>query len=702
MPISDSLFSDLIFSLGNISALQVLDLALVTIVFYALLQLLRRARATVLLRGTLVVAAFFFFVSVFFPLPTFDYVLQLALIAILVATPIIFQPELRRLLEELGRRVGPLSLRRMTAETTLKPLARAVESLSEKQTGALVVLEGNDDLGDIIETGVPVGSRVTSELLQTLFFDGTPLHDGAVVIRADRVVAAGCVLPVSNRHLYTENRRLGTRHRAAVGLTEISDALVLVVSEETGAVSVARDGRLDANVERTTLREQIHSFYQPREDEQATFSFRRLIDELREELDRGLLAPQGATLASNLGFLVVAVLLALTVWVFVQRQTNPIGQRRVENVPLRVEGVPEGMQLVEDPHDQVAVVVKAPDDVLTSLNRGVLQAQASFEGLGPGLQSVPIAVDSGVHPVEIVSVDPPALDVELVQIVTSTVDVRVELVDEERLSPALEIRETPQVSPTQVMVTGPAPVVGEVENALAEMPVPEATGSLQRLRPLVPVDREGNEVDNVSLSPSEVQVSLTAEQRSDALDVGVDVQTENQVAAGYRLSRLDVSPQRVTLVGSRSQLDDVGSAVLTLPVNLSQAVGNFRVQVPLDLPPGVEALDSQGKTIRSALVQVEVMPRMENQVITRQVRIVGSAGLPVRVEPPSVDLTLHGPVPTLQEIAVEPRLVRVIIEASDLAGLEPGQTLSVTPRIIKPDDIRVQAIPPSVRVVALE
>ncbi|HSM55268.1 MAG TPA: diadenylate cyclase, partial [Candidatus Sulfomarinibacteraceae bacterium] len=164
MPTSESIFSDFLFSLANITATQVLDIILVTMVFYLLLHLLRRSRATVLLRGALVLIALFFIVTVFLPLPTFDYILELALLATLIATPIIFQPELRHLLEELGRRVGTLRLRRMAAETTLKPLVRAIESLSERKIGALIVLEGNDALSDIMQTGVPMGSEVTSEL----------------------------------------------------------------------------------------------------------------------------------------------------------------------------------------------------------------------------------------------------------------------------------------------------------------------------------------------------------------------------------------------------------------------------------------------------------------------------------------------------------------------------------------------------------
>jgi hypothetical protein len=156
----------------------------------------------------------------------------------------------------------------------------------------------------------------------------------------------------------------------------------------------------------------------------------------------------------------------------------------------------------------------------------------------------------------------------------------------------------------------------------------------------------------------------------------------------------------VTLVEGEERLAELDGAVATFPVGLSQAVEDFSVQVALDLPAGIEAVDPQGNPVRSALVHVDVEPEMANRVLFRQVEIVGSTGLEIVPDPLTVELTLQGPVPVLDEIAAEPRLVRVVIEASTLTDLTAGDTVSVTPTVIKPEAIRAQLIPTTVRVTA--
>ncbi|MFW5940361.1 MAG: diadenylate cyclase CdaA [Chloroflexota bacterium] len=698
MPTSESIFSDFLFSLANITVTQVLDIILVTVVFYLLLHLLRRSRATVLLRGTLVLIALFFIVTVFLPLPTFDYILELALLATLIATPIIFQPELRHLLEELGRRVGSLRLRRMAAETTLKPLVRAIESLSERNIGALVVVEGNDELGDIMQTGVPMGSEVTSELVQTIFYDGTPLHDGAIIIRGNRLVAAGCVLPVSNRQLYAGQRRLGTRHRAAVGLTETSDALVLVVSEETGAISVARHGELQSGLDRTALREQIHSFFQSEDAQQEEFSLSVLAAQIREWWRSGSHFPRGEDLLSDLFLLLVAGLLALATWTFVARETNPVQQVRIEDISLRVVDVPPRMQLIDEPPEAIAAVVKAPNAMLESLGPGSFEAQVSLEDLEPGLHRLPVEVESSVQPVQVTNVEPEILDIRLAGIVSRTVEVRPVTVGQETLSPALEISNSPNITPTEVLVSGAAPTVDEVDRVLVEISIPNTTGAVQRTLPVVAVDQDGEALTGIDVEPDQVQVGLTVARRTNAREVGVRVVTEGEIPEGFRLTRMTVDPPNVTLLGAPEQLEEVGNALATFAVDLSQAVDDFSVQVPLDLPPGIEAVDPQGRTTRSAQVRVEVAERASTRVYSRSVEVLGSVGLQVLRDPPTVDVTVNGPVPMLNQIEEDPNLLRVVIEASELADMNAGDSMTVTPQILVPEELQARIVPETITV----
>jgi diadenylate cyclase len=226
-----------------------------------LLIVVGRSQAGVFMRGALILVLLLLIITVLLPLPTFDWLVRGALLVMLVATPVILQPELRRILERVGRLAGLRgAVRQTTAETILPRLLRSVESLAANRTGALLVLEGNESIQQVVDTGIAMDSRLSQELLQTIFFDKTPLHDGAVVLRGDRVVAASCVLPLTEQHL-PSYRRLGTRHRSAVGMSERSDALVVVVSEETGHISAATGGQLRQRLDSTSLRQTLYDFY---------------------------------------------------------------------------------------------------------------------------------------------------------------------------------------------------------------------------------------------------------------------------------------------------------------------------------------------------------------------------------------------------------------------------------------------------------
>jgi len=241
-----------------------IDIALVAAIFYGLLRLFRGTPAVTLLRGVLLILVVISIITSVLQLSAFEWLLRNSLPAILIALPVIFQPELRRALERMGR-TGLLfrwGNRESLGEQMADYLVAAAFQLAEHRHGALIVLEGETGLQNYIETGVMIDGIVSTQLLLTIFFPNTPLHDGAVILRDNRVVAAKCVLPLSSRP--SAEVQYGTRHRAALGITEQSDALAIVVSEETGWVSVARNGRIVRRLDERRLKRVIESFYQPR------------------------------------------------------------------------------------------------------------------------------------------------------------------------------------------------------------------------------------------------------------------------------------------------------------------------------------------------------------------------------------------------------------------------------------------------------
>ncbi|KAF0196812.1 MAG: hypothetical protein FD169_791 [Bacillota bacterium] len=237
--------------LAQVRLIDLIDIAIMYYVFYRLINLIRDTRAVQLIKG-LVVLLITTVLSDRFGLWTLNWLLTRAIQAGLIAIPILFWPELRRALEQLGRarffgkRINfipdPLEV-----EPLVTSIVQAVGILSKKRIGALIILERETGLTEYTETGIAMDALVTAELLTNTFIPNTPLHDGAVIIRHGRLTAAGCYLPLSvNPDI---NKELGTRHRAAIGVTEETDALALVASEETGKISLAEGGRLTRNID---------------------------------------------------------------------------------------------------------------------------------------------------------------------------------------------------------------------------------------------------------------------------------------------------------------------------------------------------------------------------------------------------------------------------------------------------------------------
>jgi uncharacterized protein (TIGR00159 family) len=235
-----------------------LDIFLVALLFWWLLDVIRGTRAVQLLRGVTVLLIAAFAIGSVLPLQTLQWLLGNAIRpALFVAIPVLFQPELRRALETLGRTSEvftrrPFGTNHNDMATTINVLVRATAQLSQQQTGALMVLERNTGLQEYADRGVILDARLSVPLLLNIFFINSPLHDLAVIIRGSRILAANAVLPLSENVVGTP--RYGSRHRAALGVSEQSDAIAVVVSEETGTISVATNGRMVRHLTETRLR----------------------------------------------------------------------------------------------------------------------------------------------------------------------------------------------------------------------------------------------------------------------------------------------------------------------------------------------------------------------------------------------------------------------------------------------------------------
>lgn len=252
----NSIISHIVEFISLVRLSDIVDIALVALLFYKLKDLIHEARVWQIMKGVIlfIIATW---ISGIFQLNTINFILRNTMQVGILALIILFQPELRRMLERIGRTNFESFFHEEEIDSvkTASEITKAACALSRARLGALIVIEGRSSLTDIFGTGTELNARVSSDLLITIFFNKTPLHDGAVIIHDNKILHAACVLPLTKNE--SLSHELGTRHRAAIGISEISDASVIVVSEETGKISIAKNGILTRDYTEPTLLEEV-------------------------------------------------------------------------------------------------------------------------------------------------------------------------------------------------------------------------------------------------------------------------------------------------------------------------------------------------------------------------------------------------------------------------------------------------------------
>jgi diadenylate cyclase len=272
-----NLLTNILFFFERLDWLGVIDILLVTLIFFGLLYLVRDTQAMLLLRGIILVLVLVALLTSLVNLPAFSWLIRTTLPAMVFAIPIVFAPEIRRALERIGRAGTFFRISNKNAseemQQTIQAVVAAAARLSARQHGALIILERFDRLDEYVRSGVLLQSDVTPELLMQIFYPNTPLHDGAVIIAGRKILAAACVLPLSASGILARSpeRQMGLRHRAALGISEATDAIAVVVSEQTGAISISHAGRIIRRLDVERLENILIAFYNPEKSRQENF-----------------------------------------------------------------------------------------------------------------------------------------------------------------------------------------------------------------------------------------------------------------------------------------------------------------------------------------------------------------------------------------------------------------------------------------------
>jgi diadenylate cyclase len=672
----------LTYIFSNITVSNVIDILLVAAVFFVILQALHRTRALQLMGGVIILAVFVATLLLLLPFDTLSWLLRWTLIAGAIALPLIFQDELRRVLtgiSQLGRRRGYGTNFDRFKETIIT----SVQQLSTQKLGALIVLEGQTLLDDIIETGISLNAdEVTPELLLSIFNPKTPLHDGAVVLRGDRLVAASCILPVQTES--TGPIHMGTRHRAALGLSaKYPDALVIIVSEETSRVSVVLEGH----------------FYRGISYEQVEKALNRFRDQLAGSGDMRWRWLRGGGLYPTIRNLLLSLTLAIIAWVSVIYQTNPPQLHTVSGVPLVISGPDSGLVIMSELPETVNVGLQTSQDLAAAIDVSSVRAELPLVGLEDGVHYVQVDVALADQRSQLTSVTPSFVNVTLEQDLSVELTPTLTILDLESLSPGYSV-EGVALSPETVIVRGPKSSVEKISEALIELELEGSRTDFQKSISPILLDSDGEVVSDLRPTPEQVLVTVSIRRDFFTREIAVQADVrEDTLEEGYEIERVQVSPSSVTISGSRTALDNAGDFLLTAPISLTNVLSEVTIDTPLILPEGATAMDAEGENVNNASVFIRVMPITSYLVLNSQVNVLN---VPdpyfARVTPNRISVLAIGPQPLLDAIEEDNDLVIVFV---DLSGYTAG-VYDVVLQVQMPLGLQVQMFPSEVQVELVE
>lgn len=561
------------------------EIAILVIIIYYLIKHLRGTRAWLLFKGVLMALGVYslaYIANLNVILTIFQSLAIFAGFAIVVA----IQPELRKLIENLGTKsinVSTISIirgifknsktnqvKQKISDNTIQELVKGCFQMGKVKTGALICIEGNIPLKDYVESGIAVDAVVTGALLINIFEKNTPLHDGAVIIQNDRVTAATCYLPLSDSKKI--NKDLGTRHRAAIGLSENTDALVIVVSEETGAVSVARGGKLKHNLNREKLFEEIHNF-------QNTFTVK--VDKNTQ-----------ANFKQDWPIKALSIITAAMLWVIVINTTNPIESTVIKNIPVEIindNAITDNEKTYEILSGK-SINVKITDrkDVLDMINENEIKAVADFSKLSI-TNAVPIEVELINFPDTDIRLSESTMKISMEDLVTTEFGITIETVGE--LKDTLYISNISLDNDT-LIISGAKSTVNTIGSVVVEIDQSKITSDTKlELIPKI-YDKNGKKLDNEKfiLNYNTIKANISM-YNTKLVPLNIKAIITDPVLKSI-VENIDYENKEIYVAGPDDLLKEFNEVNIEIPINISLTEisrSQFIKNIPIQgyLPDGI-------------------------------------------------------------------------------------------------------------------
>ena len=571
----------------------VIEIALMAIMFYYIAKSLKNTRAWVILKG-LAVVFLFYLIAYLLNLNVIVFIFKSFFLFIGIAIVVIIQPELRKMIEKIGaKNINKSNIRKITGSLVRSKKSNIVEEyrvsdksiqeivkgcflMSKVKTGALIVIEGNIPLSDIVESGIQINADITSALLINIFEKNTPLHDGALIIRDDKIIAGTCYLPLSSNNKI--NKDLGTRHRAAIGVSEISDACVIVVSEETGNVSFIKNGDIKYNVSREELFEHLN----------------------RVKTKNIHLKNKKSIKDINIGLRIASLFVAAVMWVLVISSVNPVSTVTFRNIPIEYKNseliTETGKTFTANSTGYVNVTVKDRKDVVDSIKNDDFTVVADFSKLSY-VNCVPLEIETIDYPNSDFILSQESISISMEDVISTEIEIEVEMIGE---TDSKYYISKLTLSDGSIVVSGAKSIIDTLNKAVVIINESEITENCRvKLEPKI-YDKNGSEVDKSTITIN-----------------------KDEVYADVLLYSTKEVPLKLSAVFSNNNLEelvkgttcDIDSVVIAGPDDVLEAVNEINIDIPIDI--NIEDI-SKNTFIKNIILQDYVSSISENIIVTSQ------------------------------------------------------------------------------------
>lgn len=591
------IFQDIRIPSLNISG--IIEILILIFVIYKLLTSLKNTRAWLLFKGILILAVFYV-IAYFCSFNVIMTIFKAGFSILIIAIVIVFQGELRKLLENIGKKnIKDIFIKskddngdRYISDSSINDIVEACNSMSKVKTGALIVLEKDIPLSEYIKTGITVNADISSQLLEQIFEHNTPLHDGAMIIKDDRIVSATCYLPLSDNGEI--NKHLGTRHRAAIGLSELSDSVVIVVSEETGNISVAINGKISENVGSSGLYDILKEYQ-------------------IKKVPTVNLKKTKNNMFNNLQLKFIALFFGIVLWVSLMNYTDPVISKTITNIPVEItneEVIANDYQTYDIVEGETAdVVIKGKKSELDSITKDNIKATADLSKLSlVKAVDVDIKID-GYDDVSIIS-DTNVLKIDIEELSTKDCNISVDKIGEVEEGKYISQITT---SPSTITITGPVSKLNKISRVVVEANCVAAyNGFKEQLSPIV-YDKNGDKMDTSNLKFSNNSITTNYEVLS-TKEVTLNVGLQNSKFNNGEVTKYTSYPEKVTIAASDSKLAEISSLDVKVNVSIEDdtAEGNIVKMVSLSnyLDDGVYIVKAEDNDINMNLSYVKYIEKV--------------------------------------------------------------------------------------------